>query len=259
MKMKKGLPIDGWSFQRCVKEVTASFPGRRLPFCVIWTKNATKYHSHNATILTNFFLLHANYTTYKDISFSPDGRYDCVVMMNVLHEIEPEEWPALFHNISQKMKEDSYLVFAEVNALSEGERPHDWGYMILGIGELEKMFSADLKEIHLSEKAKTICVPIKRNYLKNVSHATVVSAIRLLEIKLTKKWILDEHNDICSNAVIPLTQLLKIVGSNYGIDVELVKSWSAMRNKVVHSEYKATRIQCKRIVEGVYKIINDIE
>ena len=90
-------------------------------------------------------------------------------------------------------------------------------------------------------------------------NAAIISAIRLLEIKLTKKWLLDEHNDTCSNAVIPLTQLLKIVGSNYGIDVELVKSWSAMRNKVVHSEYKATRTQCKRIVEGVYKIINDIE
>ena len=32
--MKKGLPIDGWPFQRWVKEVTASFPGRRLLFCV---------------------------------------------------------------------------------------------------------------------------------------------------------------------------------------------------------------------------------
>lgn len=90
-------------------------------------------------------------------------------------------------------------------------------------------------------------------------NAAIISAIRLLEIKLTKKWLLAEHNDTRSNAVIPLVQLIKIVGSSYGIDVELVKSWSAIRNKVVHSEYKATRTQCKKIVDGVYKIINELK
>ncbi len=127
----------------------------------------------------------ANYKTYEDISVIPDGRYDYIVMMNVLHEIEPENWPLLFHNISQKMKEDSYLIFSEVHILSEGERPHRSGYMVLGIEELREMFSADLKEVgppkKVSKKEKTICVPIKRAYLENVSEATVVSAIRLLE------------------------------------------------------------------------------
>lgn len=89
-------------------------------------------------------------------------------------------------------------------------------------------------------------------------NAAIISAIRLLEIKLTRQWLLHEQNDTSSNAVIPLTQLIKIVGDNYNLDIKQIKEWSSIRNKVVHSEYRATRNQCKHIVDGVYKIINKL-
>ena len=67
-----------------------------------------------------------------------------------------------------------------------------------------------------------------------------------------------EQNDTSSNAVIPLTQLIKIVGDNYDLDIKQIKEWSSIRNKMVHSEYRATRNQCRHVVDGVYKIINKL-
>lgn len=126
----------------------------------------------------------AKYKTYDDISAVPNGRYDCVAMINVLHEIEPKDWPSIFHSISSKMKDESYLVFSEVHTLSEGEKPGNSGYMVLGPEELTEMFAVpagELKEINLSDKKKTFCIPIKKTFLENISEATVDSAIRLLE------------------------------------------------------------------------------
>lgn len=95
----------------------------------------------------------------------------------------------------------------------------------------------------------------KRLFELKEYNAAIISAIRLLEIKLTKQWFSKELSDTSSNAVIPLTQLIKISGNNYDFEIKQLKEWSSIRNQVVHSEFKASRNQCKNIVDGVYKII----
>ena len=95
----------------------------------------------------------------------------------------------------------------------------------------------------------------KRLFKHKEYNAAIISAIKLLEIRLTKEWLLREKGEHGSSAVIPLTQLIKIVGNQYGVNTERVLKWASMRNRVVHSEYRATREKCKEIVEGVYELI----
>lgn len=90
-------------------------------------------------------------------------------------------------------------------------------------------------------------------------NAAVISAIRLLEVKLTKQWLSEEKYDTNSSTVVPLTQLLKIVDGKYNINITEVKEWLLVRNKVVHSEYQSSKSQSKKIIDGVYGIISKLQ
>ena len=147
------------------------------------------------------------YTDWKDIGES----YDCIVMMNVLHEINPLKWFNLFSIILQFLKEDAYLFFVEVKALSQGEMPNEDGYFVLGLPELKILFqdkelTAFTLEGTTEEKQKSSCVPIPRKSLLNISVDTIRKTIQNLkdrmfaEIKInfvtnsTDKSVIDETN-----------------------------------------------------------------
>lgn len=95
----------------------------------------------------------------------------------------------------------------------------------------------------------------KRLFKLKEYNASIIAAISLLEIRLTKFCLLHEKNELSSNAVIPLGQLIRIIGNKYGIDSEQVHQWSSIRNQVAHSEYMANRSQCKQILDGIYNLI----
>jgi len=98
----------------------------------------------------------------------------------------------------------------------------------------------------------------KRLYDLKEYNAAVISAIRLLEINMTKYWITVEKHTQYSGAVIPLAQMIRIIGPECNLDVSMIKEWSAVRNRVVHSEYNVSRAQCKNIVDGVYQVIKKL-
>lgn len=119
------------------------------------------------------------YTNLADIT-TP---YDCVVMMNLLHEVKPVEWPELIRSLSNILVSDGYLLFVEVAALTDGEWPNETGYMLLGRSELSTLFgvNSNLPEIHIRDKQKSVGILIPRQYLENVTAKTVSAAIRRLE------------------------------------------------------------------------------
>lgn len=123
------------------------------------------------------------------------GPYNCVIMMNFLHEVEPQEWKNLFHDLFELMESEAYLFFVEVTALSQGEMPNSQGYFVFGKEELGILFrcSQGMFEIKSKENQKSSCILIPRSYLKNVTKTTVRKAIihlrdRMLnEIKLLRE------------------------------------------------------------------------
>lgn len=114
-----------------------------------------------------------------------EGHYDCVVMMNVLHEIVPEEWPNTFRQIYDLLSPDGILIFVEVKALRDGEYPNEIGYMLLGDMEMDILFCDNN---HLSEEERAACYAgssfvfcYERDVLKNATEETVHAAIKHLE------------------------------------------------------------------------------
>lgn len=109
------------------------------------------------------------YKDWKEIEAvkKPEKRYDCVVMMNFLHEVEPKEWVKLFHDVYGVLKEKGHLVFVEVSALSQGEMPNQSGYFVLGKEELEILFECpgELKPIQNKKAKKSFCILIPREKL----------------------------------------------------------------------------------------------
>lgn len=107
------------------------------------------------------------YTHIEDIKNS----YDCVVMMNFLHEVEPDDWPELFHSMQALLKPNGNLLFVEVAALTDGEWPNETGYMVLGKKELATLFHATsgLSEMRIRNKQKSIGVLVPRQLLMSVT------------------------------------------------------------------------------------------
>lgn len=123
---------------------------------------------------------------YKNLE-NCEGNYDCVVMMNVLHEIDPREWAALFQKVYELLTPAGVLLFVEVAALKKGEYPNDTGYMLLGDLELDIIFCDDE---HITEDARARCSEVtswfyySRDQLKNATNETVHAAIKHLEKRM---------------------------------------------------------------------------
>lgn len=138
------------------------------------------------------------FTVFTDLK-DADKDYDCIVMMNVLHELEPDGWVALFHEFQQHMTEDAELLIVEVDALREGERPNDTGYILLGEPELMALFK--IKEFATipgsAKNPHADSFVFDHEDISNVSRATVLEAIKGLEARTYQeiKDIRDNKNE----------------------------------------------------------------
>lgn len=122
-----------------------------------------------------------SFKVFDDIE-KTDIDYDCVVMMNVLHEIDPDEWPEIFYKLYQRMKPNSCLLLVEVNALRDGEYPNESGYMLLDKLEVGLLFCGKSPHkivIDGNQKSKAFVIP--REDLPRVKAGTVSRAILFLE------------------------------------------------------------------------------
>lgn len=63
-----------------------------------------------------------------------------VVMCNVLHEIEPSQWPTVFAELAQITTPDGYLLIVEDHCLRDGERAHKFGFLVLDAPQLKCLF-----------------------------------------------------------------------------------------------------------------------
>jgi|LSQX01.1.fsa_nt_gb hypothetical protein len=117
-----------------------------------------------------------------------------------------------------------------------------------------------LSQLTLDSKVDLLNEP-KRLFHKGEYNAAIVSSIRVLEVELTRYWLYHKHNEKKSSAVIPLVQLLRTVEEDLSIDLNLVRirEWSSLRNRVVHSDFNATKLQAKEVVNGTYEIIKKLK
>jgi len=99
----------------------------------------------------------------------------------------------------------------------------------------------------------------KRLFALKEYNAAIISAIRLLEITLNNRLISAAYEDLkSSRPFIPLARLLSSIEQNDNIDKNRIREWLSIRNKVVHTNYSASKKQAKEIVEGIYIILDSL-
>ena len=123
------------------------------------------------------------FPSFKRIEDLRSRKYDCIVMMNVLHEVPPQEWPKLFQDLAKHLKEEAYLVFVEAAILTKGEWPNENGYMVMSEEELQILFGcqAPLPSICLDDRQKSTFVLVKQPRLLSVTNSSVNEALDQLE------------------------------------------------------------------------------
>jgi hypothetical protein len=122
------------------------------------------------------------YTDYKDLLF--DQKYDVIVLMNVLHEIDVLDWREEFSQIYPLLSTSGYLFFVEAMPLSHGEQPYGAsGYIVLDIKQLEILFGKQclIPVEYRGEKSKSQCCLIKKEALANITDKRIVDCLESLK------------------------------------------------------------------------------
>lgn len=72
------------------------------------------------------------------------GSVDGIVMCNVLHEINPDDWTTLFNSkgpLMQALADDGFVLIVEDYGIPVGERAHRYGFLLLDEPELRRLFA----------------------------------------------------------------------------------------------------------------------
>ncbi len=124
----------------------------RLLECLVedGIKNGYEYYAYNVdpedahcckNIIENFNVNGRSYFKKEEL-LELKNKVDKVIMVNVLHEIHPDEWKCEFQTISDLLKDDGELIIVEREELTIGEAPHINGYLML-TGEDNKSSAAE--------------------------------------------------------------------------------------------------------------------
>lgn len=70
------------------------------------------------------------------------GQVDHVLLVNVLHEIDPVYWEEAFDIISRLLKDTGQLVIVEREELTIGEAPYHNGFLVLTEASVDKLFAS---------------------------------------------------------------------------------------------------------------------
>ena len=91
--------------------------------------------------------------TTQLLSTHDENTFDIIVMCNVFHEIEPNEWLNLFNSIKSPfklLKEEGYLLIVEDQFLAIGEKAHAKGFLVFDQLEFKKLFKITSEDGYVS-------------------------------------------------------------------------------------------------------------
>ena len=149
--------------------------------------NIKKFHNEDAEL-----------RYYSEISSLDKKSFDIVLMCNVLHEIEHNEWENTFNLIGDILKSEGFLLIVEDNRIPIGELPNKEGFLVLNTEQLNVLFkidpplsSSNIKDacdvIEYKEKNRLMAHLIPAEYMKNVKEETVKAAIESLKDMAERK------------------------------------------------------------------------
>ncbi len=156
---------------------------------------------------------------YSDESELKCNHYDVVVLMNVLHEIDPTQWVQTFRLISNVLSDDGVMVFLEVHTLTNGEQPYGQaGFLLLQDPQVKKLFSqASIVRWQDTKQEKSNCWIVSKSSLQTVTQSKIQKTISCLESyceSLLKK-LDDERIALAHDANPQDVAKIKMAGRKY--------------------------------------------
>lgn len=177
--MKKGVinVLDYGSgkerLRQCLDEIRKEQPNSIV--------SDVKYHAYEP-ILENKDLNEWRFNRIDQI-ISKRKLFDCVVMMNVLHEIDIKEWYTVFMNIDRILDENGMLLLMEVETLTYGEQPYgDSGYLILYEEQLKILFGSQniMKISIVNDNHKSNAFIITKEQIRHVTYESIKKTLESL-------------------------------------------------------------------------------
>jgi SAM-dependent methyltransferase len=120
--------------------------------------------------------------------YAKEGFVDKAVLINVLHEIAPNQWKDTFQEISRLLKDDGVLIIVEREELTFGEKPFDSDFFVIHHDSICKLFackSADFVSLQHEKSKKVFAHIIPKRLLNKTGNNTVKETIKAME-KLAK-------------------------------------------------------------------------
>lgn len=125
--------------------------------------------------------------------------FHVVIMCNVLHEIDPNEWIGLFSKdgeVSKLLLGNGVLLLVEDHQMPIGEKAYQKGFIVLDTPQLKDLFNAKTEELTIdSRKEKRLKAHlIPKEYLNRINIETKTKALKALA-ELAQKRILEIRSD----------------------------------------------------------------
>jgi ABC-type branched-subunit amino acid transport system ATPase component len=116
----------------------------------------------------------------KSLLEKVNSKADCVLLVNVLHEIPPCEWTTIFANIKSLLCDNGKLIIVEQKELTVGEKAYDEGFMVLTEKSAKKLFKTEI-ECKTDEKDKIIAFYIPNNIIGNADFKSVSACLKQIQ------------------------------------------------------------------------------
>ena len=127
------------------------------------------------------------YTNIADIP--TDLRFDVIVLMNVLHEIDVLEWEGTFDVIFSLLKDKGIVILVEVITLTNGEMPFgETGYLVLQDDQVKKLFQSSIELNIKKGDEKSNCWLLDKSDLEKVNGTSIIASVSNL-MKSTDKML----------------------------------------------------------------------
>lgn len=126
------------------------------------------------------------------------GKATHVLLINVLHEIPPEEWPESFGVIASFLRDDGKLILVEAEELRYGEKPYMEGFLVIQEPAVKLLLKgADVQCDHCEHPyERVVRYQIPKQLLVNVDSASVNAAVEEIgRISLEKIYQLRKESN----------------------------------------------------------------
>lgn len=121
------------------------------------------------------------YTSHKDL---PKNTFDYIVLCNVLHEIELNQWVPTINSIIESLNSSGHLLIIEAKILSKGEKVGKLGYFLLDQYEIQILFKLNqvpkiLKHADINDSITSVLIP--KTNLESIRKEDVIRTMKALE------------------------------------------------------------------------------